>query len=343
MRILSTLALFVLAASPLGAQQYFNVGAEVNGQINVQINTTLNDGIGDHQPVAGLLLTLYRSATDSLQLTTDDAGVLKFAIAPGSYRLSSVRSVPWHGRSYHWNVPLPVRRGMGIVNLTVENATITGAAATAGPPPRIERRQGESARVVREVGNDGSAGAQDPEGGSSTKGFILGLHANASAITTDESDDNSLSGPGGGLMLGYGFTPQLALVTDLTVAVIDNAGEREGLAHFDLLLRYAFTSPTRRFVPFIEGGVSGIALAQNDVDLGDGTTGDVSVRGAGLTLGAGAYYHLSPTWALGAELKVTRGELDTVTIENVSVNDLGVDMTSARLNVGFTWFPGARR
>ena len=133
MRLLvqALVALLFLTAVPLGAQQFFTPGAETEGQISVQVNATLNDGIDDYHPVSDLVLTLYRGATDSLQLRTDDAGVLKFAIAPGTYRLSTPNQTRWHGRSYRWNVPLEVRRGMGIVNLTVANAVVVGPAPSA--------------------------------------------------------------------------------------------------------------------------------------------------------------------------------------------------------------------
>ena len=144
MRLPVLVAALVLVATPLApshAQQFFVPGGESNGQINVQVNATLNDGIGEYHPLTDLVLTLYRGATDSLQLKTDEAGVLRFAIAPGTYRLSTPVPVRWHGRSYRWNVPLEVKRGMGIVNLTVANATVVGPApsqATAATEP-VER------------------------------------------------------------------------------------------------------------------------------------------------------------------------------------------------------------
>jgi hypothetical protein len=124
-------ALLSATSVQLGAQQFFTPGAETDGQISVQVNATLNDGIDDYHPVSDLVLTLYRGATDSLQLRTDDAGVLKLALAPGTYRLSTPIPTRWHGRSYRWNVPLEVRRGMGIVNLTVANAVVVGPASSA--------------------------------------------------------------------------------------------------------------------------------------------------------------------------------------------------------------------
>jgi hypothetical protein len=135
MRLFSTttFALLFLPALALPAQQFFTPGAEVNGQINVQVNATLDDGLGEYHPLPQLVLTLYRGATDSLLMKTDDAGVLRFAVAPGTYRLSTPEPVRWHGRSYRWNVPLEVKPRIGIVNLTVANAVVSGSAVAEAP------------------------------------------------------------------------------------------------------------------------------------------------------------------------------------------------------------------
>ena len=124
--IAATLALLGAAFPSLRAQSSFIPGAEVNGQINVQILATLDDGVGGYMPLADLPLVLYRSATDSLVLRTDEAGVLRFATAPGTYRLSTPERFEWHGRSYRWNLALPVAKYMSVVNLTAGNATIGG-------------------------------------------------------------------------------------------------------------------------------------------------------------------------------------------------------------------------
>jgi hypothetical protein len=47
--------------------------------------------------------------------------------------------------------------------------------------------------------------------------------------------------------------------------------------------------------------------------------------------------------ALNAGLKWTKGEFNKVKFENVSVEGLDIDATSARLNVGLTFFLGGQR
>jgi len=117
-------ALLGVRTLPLSAQSSFIPGSESNGQIRVQVNVTLSDGAGDDYPVPNFALTLFRSATDSTQLATDEAGVLRFTAAPGTYRLASTAPIQWRGRSYRWNIPLVVRHGMGLVELT--NANVSG-------------------------------------------------------------------------------------------------------------------------------------------------------------------------------------------------------------------------
>ena len=174
---------------------------------------------------------------------------------------------------------------------------------------------------------------------SSTRGIFVGAHLNGSGLTADDLSDKTESGPGFGLQLGYGFTRNLALVLDATGAALDTDAGTVGLGHADVLLRYAFTSPTRRFVPFLEAGVSGRALAQDDVELEDGSSGDLSLSGGGFTFGGGLQYYFAPKWALGAGLKWTTGEFNTVQVDNVSVSGFDIDATSARFNVGVTWYP----
>jgi hypothetical protein len=157
--IAATLALLGAALPSLGAQSSFLPGAEVNGQINVQIIATLDDGIGGYMPLADLPLILYRGATDSTTLRTDEAGVLRFSIAPGTYRLSTPERIEWHGRSYRWNLPLSVAKYMSVVNLTAGNATIGGPIQ--GSLPAQKRDAAEPARAVARTAyspKDGAVG-----------------------------------------------------------------------------------------------------------------------------------------------------------------------------------------
>ena len=178
---------------------------------------------------------------------------------------------------------------------------------------------------------------------SSTKGFFIGAHVNSTGLTSDDLSDDNESGPGAGLQIGYGFTRRLALVLDGTAARIDSQGDKFTLAHFDISIRYAFTSPTRRVVPYLSAGFSGRNLGFDDVTLDSedpsSPTGDLSLSGTGFTFGGGLQYYATPKIALGVGLKWTTGEFDTVKFDDVSVDGLGIDATSARINLGLTWYP----
>jgi hypothetical protein len=189
--VLLSIALCLAAATTASSQQFFTPGAESNGQISVQIDATLSDGSGDYFPVSGLLLTLYRGATDSLQLRTDDAGVLKFAIAPGTYRVSSPEPVRWHGRSYRWNIPLVVQPQIGIVNLTAANATVASANAEPARVAKVNDAASSDARVgfAQKDGATGVlfgfllTGGGQFYAGQNTKGTVLLGLSLAEAVT----------------------------------------------------------------------------------------------------------------------------------------------------------------
>lgn len=182
--------------------------------------------------------------------------------------------------------------------------------------------------------------AQTPAA-SSTKGFFIGAHLNGSEVTFDEADfeEESSNGGGLGLQLGYGFTPQFALFADLTAAGLE---DETAFGHFDFGVRYAFTSPTRRWVPSIDAAITGRVLARDDAEF-EGETADVELFGGGFTLGVGLQYYTAPSWAIGAAVKWTSGEFDSFRVDNVTIDGLEIDATSTRFNIGVTWFPQARR
>ena len=181
--------------------------------------------------------------------------------------------------------------------------------------------------------------AQTPAA-SSTKGFFLGAHLNGSSITVDEQGfEEDANGGGLGIQLGYGFTPQFALFIDGTAAQLE---DEVMLGHFDLGVRYSFTSPTRRWVPSLEAAFSSRALTKDDADL-DGEVVDLEVLGSGFTIGFGIQYFTAPSWAIGAGLKFTGGEFSDIKVDNVTIEGFEIDASSTRFNVGVTWYPQARR
>ena len=56
----------------------------------------------------------------------------------------------------------------------------------------------------------------------------------------------------------------------------------------------------------------------------------------------GFEYFATRSWALGGSFKWTTGEFDRMRVDNATVTGLQMDATSARFNMGFTWYPMGR-
>jgi opacity protein-like surface antigen len=191
-----------------------------------------------------------------------------------------------------------------------------------------------------------AAGAADvsAQARSTTRGFHLGAALNGSSLKVDVEDEETgleserENGAGLSLTAGYNFTPQFGLLINLTGANVEAEGGSFGLGHADLMGRFSIANPASALVPYFELGVSSIAL----VDEEDGE--DVQVSGTGFTGAAGLNYFFSPKLALDANLRFSTGELNTIKIGGESVTtDDGVDVTTARFNIGISWFPGGGR
>lgn len=190
------------------------------------------------------------------------------------------------------------------------------------------------------------AQSQATESKSNTRGLLLGIALNGSSIDSDEFDDDSRSGGGLGLQLGWGFTPRFTLLAGLTAAQLDDDPEDFVLAHFDLLARFNFRSGGHAFVPFLEGGFSVRVAAQDDVEIvdnGSTETVDFEISGGALTVGGGAHYYVTPSVAFTASLQLSTGEFSTVKFDDVSVDGFEIDATTTRLNIGLTLYPMRQR
>ena len=175
-----------------------------------------------------------------------------------------------------------------------------------------------------------------------TTGLMLGLSFDASSIRSDDLNSSTESGPGLGGTLGWGFTRNFALVLDASAARISSLDGGYDLAHVDLGGRWHFVNRSG-FVPFVEVGYAGRAAMKKDAVLPDGNgntyTGDLKVLGGGVSAGGGFEYFATPGLALGGAFKWTSGRFTRVQLDNVTVDGLKMDATSARFNIGFTWYP----
>ena len=218
------------------------------------------------------------------------------------------------------------------------------------PPPPMTPRRSFVALVALMlacvatpvVAQETAAAAVQPTApASSTKGIFIGAHLNGSSIKFTDATGDAENGSGLALQLGYGFTPRLALLVDVTGANIRSSSGDYALAHVDLLARYAWTSTERAFVPFIEGGFSGMGASQ-DVRTTSGSTSTVTISGSGATFGGGAQYYVAPSFAVGVALKWTTGSFTELKVDNQTQSGYSENATTARFNLGVTWYPRTR-
>lgn len=121
------------------AQAIPNVGQLIDGKVVVKIQVTLADDAVPYAPLPRFGLRLFGGPSDSIVVRTDDSGVVQLDIAPGHYRLVSAEPYDWRGHRYRWSVPLDVRPGMSLVDLTPQNAVVAalvvaGVAGRAAVP-----------------------------------------------------------------------------------------------------------------------------------------------------------------------------------------------------------------
>jgi hypothetical protein len=183
----------------------------------------------------------------------------------------------------------------------------------------------------------GSAGAQAPVPTaplglrSNARGFMLNGHLNGSALSVE--GENTESGGGLGLKLGYGFTDAIAIVAALDGAIINGEdGDDYALGHFDLGLQFNLLGPASAFRPYALIAFSSRAAIM-DVD-GD----DLNLTGTGPTFGGGFRYFFRPALAVDVALSLTGGGFSEAEFKG-QTEELDVDARSSRFNVGLSWQP----
>jgi hypothetical protein len=177
---------------------------------------------------------------------------------------------------------------------------------------------------------------------STTRGFDVGIHFTGSTLKIEDGDNNNAGG--GGLWFGYGFnrTVQLFLQLDGTQFDVNNAAV-EGdwtMGHADLGVRFHFANSLRSWVPYLQVATTArVVSVQNGVINDVAQADDVSLVGAGITLGGGILFYFNQSFAADLQLAWTGGKFTRIEAGSVSYNDLDLDAQSARFNVGVSWWP----
>jgi hypothetical protein len=169
---------------------------------------------------------------------------------------------------------------------------------------------------------------------SRTKGFFVGLGVEGNGIQTDVAGSSRETGGGGGLVLGYGFSKRWSLYADASGAQMNaTGGGTYSLAHADLGARVHFRSGAHSLVPFLQFGGTGRAVSVTS----NGTT--FTGSGGGATLGAGLNAYFTRSAALSSVVSWSVGNFNNFQVDNLVVGGYSVNASTARVHLGFVWFP----
>lgn len=199
-------------------------------------------------------------------------------------------------------------------------------------------RTGGSVAVVAALllGVAGGADAQNSSDWirSTTEGFHLAGYLNGSAIEY-RGDGEIESGPGFGLGLGYGVSRLVTLYVDVAAADVQLASGTGSyvLAHADVGAQFTFGGPQRSVLGYLTTGFNG--RATNTSVNGS----SLVMHGGGLSLGGGLLVFLSRTAALDFGLRWSAGSFSEAKYRGTS-ESIDVGASSARLNVGLSWWGG---
>lgn len=180
---------------------------------------------------------------------------------------------------------------------------------------------------------------------STSRGWSLGAHLQATSLTVEDSDASS--GAGLGLRLGYGFNRIVTGFVHVDGSEIDIVSGSAisgawSLAHAEVGARFHFANSLRRWVPYLETSVGARSVSIEDAVVNGDDLGKVSFNGAAVTVGAGLSTFLTRRLALDASMKWTGGEFTEVDVGSMSQRDLDIDAASFRFGVGFVWWPSRR-
>ncbi len=202
-----------------------------------------------------------------------------------------------------------------------------------------------SLAVAAVVAASVSATAQSGASRSTTQGLTLDLHLNGSSIKVE--DGSNENGGGIGARMGWGFTPRLSAYLGYDRASIKSAdsqmADKYSLGQFDLGLQYQFAGSQSALRPFVEAAATRRGMYA-DVTMPDGSTGDMTASGYGMTIGGGFQYFVSAPWAVSTGLNYTFGSFTKGEIGGVSSDiDPAIKANGARFNIGMSWHPMAGR
>lgn len=180
---------------------------------------------------------------------------------------------------------------------------------------------------------------------SRSRGFFLGFGLEGNGIVPYDNglSSSTESGRGGGLVIGYGFSPRWSLYGVLSGARMDAAdfSGTYGLGHFDLGTRVHFPRGSSRAVPFLQLGLAGRAISERFY-LGSRQY-EVTASGAGFEFGGGVNVHMTQGLAFSPGVTWMAGNFSSYQINGTEVGGDTVGAMSARVHLGLIWFPSSNQ
>jgi hypothetical protein len=182
---------------------------------------------------------------------------------------------------------------------------------------------------------------------SKSAGFFIGGGVNQTIIRHLIAADDTTSGFGQSLVLGYGFSQRWSVYAEESGAIVNVDSNGETLiTDIDVGTRIHFRSGPNSVVPFLQLALTG-RTASSEVG---GSTAKSS--GVGLTFGGGWHFHLTPGFGLTVAVACTAGKFGSVpdsapTTEAGSVAEPGRRGrpcglpwrgSSGRIHAGIVWF-----
>lgn len=115
-------------AAALAATTHLNAQARSgtvlqNGQVVVNIYVTMTQaGLTYGRPISDFTFMVVAPSGERSAVTTSDAGTTELHLAPGQYRVVSIKPLDWFDHHYMWDLPFEVREGMHVLDLTPRNS-----------------------------------------------------------------------------------------------------------------------------------------------------------------------------------------------------------------------------
>jgi len=124
-----------LDARPALAQRRAPGDLDPSGRVLAKVIAGMTEPGTLNHPVSGLRILVVAENGDTVTVQTDDAGIATVFVRPGTYRFQSLEPVDWQGRSYSWDLRLPIEPGTGAI--TFSQATATTSTVQAQPVPPV--------------------------------------------------------------------------------------------------------------------------------------------------------------------------------------------------------------